>query len=40
MIAADLEFLTKVATSDVLHRTAEVTRLLHGLIRHYMRRDK
>ena len=39
-IAGDLDFITADEAGAVVNRTIEVTRLLNGLIRHYMKRDK
>lgn len=38
IIAADLEYLPPTLSEDLVSNATEVTRMLNGLIRHYMRR--
>ena len=40
LIAADLEFIEESDAEQLVARTTEVTRLLNGLIRHYIRGAK
>jgi four helix bundle protein len=37
-LAGDLEFITTAQVDEIINRTAEITRMLNGLIQHYRRK--